>query len=427
MNTSRVIDDVFDNHNVDAHVTEVTDGPIMARYAIALGSATTAESVLRLRRTLAVCLGTDALTWVTPIPGTNLIGLDVPHTEREPIPVRVPPKGAHPLTLPLGLDMLNGERWITLSDLPHMLVAGTTGGGKSTFLRGAIDTLITRNAPAAMRLVLVDPKRVEFTVYEDVPHLYCPVVKDARTAMAVFETLVRIMDKRYRVMELTGTNTITDHNTELLAQPRKDMEPLPYVVVVVDELADLMMVAGKMIERSIVRLGQLSRAAGIHLVLATQRPSVDVVTGMIKTNIPARLAFKVAAMPDSRVILDRTGAQHLLGNGDSLYGSPDTTELLRTQTYYASLDDARRDASLATWAWGHAPQPKAPAPKPQPVPKVTPAPAWVAEVSRAQPPRPVPRPVPVVTPVAEDSAYTISGVIPLGPPARPRRPFWRKK
>ena len=339
--TSRRLVEALAEFGVEAEMVDAVSGPRVTRYELRLAPGTKVSKVSNLRDDLAYALAaTDELRILAPIPGKQAVGVEVPNPDASMVTLgdvwRDFPEGTGPLAAWLGLDIGGKAVYLDIARMPHLLIAGSTGTGKSVCLNGLLASILLRATPDQLRLVMIDPKKVELNHYEGIPHLLTPVVTNMKNATAVLANIVREMESRYEIMGAARARNLTDWNA---IRRDQGLSEIPHILVVIDELADLMMVAPGEVEDAIIRIAQKARAVGIHLVLATQRPSVDVITGMIKANVPSRIAFAVSSQVDSRVVLDSGGAESLLGNGDMLFRPVGTSRLQRLQGAYVGEDE----------------------------------------------------------------------------------------
>jgi S-DNA-T family DNA segregation ATPase FtsK/SpoIIIE len=328
-NNARILEDTLGDFGISVKVTNIERGPVITRYELEPAPGVKLNRIVALNDDIALTMKAQSVRIVAPIPGKGRVGVEVPNTQssfvylQEILASGEFQESKSKLALALGKDITGQPVVADLSDMPHLLIAGTTGSGKTVCVNGLILSMLYKCAPAELKFLMIDPKMVELMPFNGLPHLLCPVVTDAKKASAALNWVVNEMEERYRIFAKIGTRNIEAYNQK--------QEKIPYIVVIIDELADLMVVSRDQIENAITRLAQLSRAVGIHLILATQRPSVDVVTGVIKANFPARISFKVASKVDSRTVLDMNGADKLLGKGDMLFLKPGESKLTRAQ------------------------------------------------------------------------------------------------
>jgi len=342
---SSIIKRTLQTFGIPVEMSEVNVGPTVTQYTLKPAEGIKLSRITALQNDLALALASPTIRIEAPIPGRPLVGVEIPNKKRAVVGLREIldteefKKSPHPLLVALGKDVRGAPAFADIADMPHLLVGGTTGSGKTISLNVIILSLLYRNSPEEMKLILVDPKRVEFPVYSVLPHLLCPVIYDAQQTLVALKWLTGEMERRFAVLAQGNSRDIGSYNAKM---EKKGEEKLPYIVLIIDELADLMSVKGKEIESYVVRLAQMSRATGIHLILATQRPSVEVITGLIKANITTRIALKVGSVVDSRTILDSSGAEKLLGKGDMLFLTKEHSKPKRIQSPYVSEQEIKK-------------------------------------------------------------------------------------
>ncbi len=338
--TAKLLVETLAHFGIDATIVGQIAGPRVVRYELQLAPGTKVSKVAGLKDDLSYALATTEIRILAPIPGKQAVGVEVPNLSPKLVTLGDifgdMPGQASPLSVWLGKDISGNSVWTDLARMPHLLIAGTTGSGKSGCINALLTSILLRSTPDEVRMILIDPKRIELNYYESIPHLLTPVVSNPKEASAVLQNVVAEMERRYERLSIIRARNLPEANRAFKARGE---DPLPYLLVVIDELADLMMVSPQAVEDAIIRLAQKSRAVGIHLVLATQRPSVDVITGMIKANVPSRIAFAVSSQTDSRVILDTSGAESLLGQGDMLFKPLGTSRMQRVQGAYVSEEE----------------------------------------------------------------------------------------
>jgi len=353
---AKILESKLNDFNVFGEVVEILPGPVITTFEYKPAPGIKISKIAGLSDDLALALSAISIRIVAPIPGRDVVGIEIPNDEREIVNLRELiasrefAQSSSMMTLGLGKDLLGKPVVTKMDSMPHLLIAGATGTGKSVGLNSMIISLLYKATPDDVKMIMIDPKRIELSVYNDIPHLISPVVTDMKKATNALFWAVREMERRYEVLEQTGFRNIVQYNAMVASKPAKAadaddpdtavrLEKLPYIVVIVDELADLMMVASKDVEFALTRLAQMARAAGIHLIVATQRPSVDVLTGSIKANFPTRISFQVSSKVDARTIFDGGGPESLLGNGDMLFCPPGTGKLVRIQGAYISENE----------------------------------------------------------------------------------------
>ena len=327
---------------IEGDVVRTYAGPVVTTFEFKPAANIKVSKIMNLQDDLAMALKAQTIRIQAPVPGKDVVGIEIPNQEcdiiylREILSSKIFQEASSPLTIALGKDIVGNPFVTDLKKLPHLLIAGTTGSGKSVGINAIILSLLYKNSPDRLKLLMIDPKMLEFSIYNDIPHLLTPVITKAKEALLALNNMVGEMERRYELLSNSRTKNIENYNEKAL---KENFDPLPYIVVVIDELADLMMTSGKDVEYSIGRLAQMARASGIHLIVATQRPSVDVVTGLIKANLPSRISYKVGQKIDSKVIIDCFGAESLIGKGDMLFTPPGISGLIRLHAPWSSEDE----------------------------------------------------------------------------------------
>jgi len=356
--SANIIKRTMANFGIDIEIEEITVGPSITRYAIKPAEGVRLSRILSLQNNLELALAAHPVRIEAPIPGKSLVGIEVPNSAKSIVSIlsllgsKEYTEDTRPLSVPLGRDVSGSVRTAAISAMPHFLIAGATGAGKSVTIHTIITSLLFRNSPEQLKLILIDPKRVELTLYKEIPHLLTPVITDAKQAVLALKWLTNEMERRYDILEKHSVRDIASYHKRILkpalekaSDDQEDPEALPYIILVIDELADIMSTYPRELEASIVRIAQMSRAVGIHVVLSTQRPSVNVITGLIKANIPARIALQVTSQIDSRTILDSAGAEKLLGAGDMLFISGEMAKPVRLQSGFISESEVKKVAN----------------------------------------------------------------------------------
>ena len=352
LNNKQILERVLNDFDIKAKVVEIHVGPAVTQYELTVPSGTKVSRISSINKEIALALAAKDVRIEAPIPGKNTVGIEIPNQHIMSVPIReilestANVKTGDNILVALGKDLMGNAIVADIAKMPHLLVAGSTGSGKSVCVNSMICSILMRYKPSDVKLVLVDPKKVELSNYNGTPHLLCPVVTDPKKASITLQKIVSEMEKRYEMFSDTGVKKISEYNQyiekENKRHPESPLSKMPYIVVIIDELADLMLVASKEVEDSIMRITQMARAAGIHLIVATQRPSTDIITGVVKANIPSRISFAVASQIDSRTILDSSGAEKLLGRGDMLYLPMGENTPLRIQGCFISDDEINR-------------------------------------------------------------------------------------
>jgi S-DNA-T family DNA segregation ATPase FtsK/SpoIIIE len=443
-----IIEHTLDSFGAPATVVEINQGPTIVQFGVEpnyiqtrAGKRTKVKvgKIASLADDLALALAAKSIRIQAPVPGKGYIGIEVPTPAKALVSLRDVMEAAEfqkvksPLRIGLGQNVAGQPIAADLAAMPHLLIAGTTGSGKSVCVNGIIACLLLQNTPDQLKVVMVDPKRVELTGYNGIPHLAAPVVVEIDRVVGVLQWALREMEKRYQQFAEVAARNIIDYNKKI--EKKKDVSPLPYIVIIIDELADLMMLAPEDTERAITRLAQMARATGIHMVIATQRPSVDVVTGLIKANFPARIAFAVASSTDSRVVLDTTGAERLLGQGDMLFQSPDSASPVRLQGCYVSPEEL--DKLIAYWQTARrfnlvpaataATRRQAPPPEPVPSPKSAPERPTAKPVEPRKKQEPLlTAPSPVTAAEKKKDVVEETAVVATAPVTPAQQPLWEE-